>query len=72
MDPVIFTGRVSEAEFRHEHPEEYARLERAGRLTAVVDDPPPRWMLNFSRVVGFSSLAIGVVLIWLIIATALR
>jgi uncharacterized protein YjeT (DUF2065 family) len=29
-------------------------------------------MRNFSRVVGFSSVAIGVVLIWLIIATALR
>ncbi len=72
MDPVIFTGRVSEEEFRHEHPAEYERLEREGRLARIAADPPPRWMRNFSRVVGFSAVAIGVVLIWLIIATALR
>ena len=72
MDPVIFTGRVSEEEFRHEHPAEYERLEREGRLAQIAADPPPRWMRNFSRVVGFSALAIGVGLIWLIIATALR
>ncbi|MEK7385706.1 MAG: hypothetical protein AABZ83_04630 [candidate division NC10 bacterium] len=72
MDPVIFTGRVSEEEFRHEHPVEYERLEREGRLERIAADPPPRWMRNFSRVVGFSSVAIGVVLIGLIIATALR
>ncbi|HET7343100.1 MAG TPA: hypothetical protein VFL90_16665 [Methylomirabilota bacterium] len=72
MDPVIFTGRVHEDEFRAEHPAEYERLKDAGRLELFAADPPPRWLLNFSRVVGFSSLAIGTILIWLIIATALR
>jgi len=72
MDPVIFTGRVEEEEFQRDHPEEYERLRAEGRLEARRADPPPRWMRNFSRVVGFSSLAIGIVLIWLIIITALR
>ncbi len=72
MDPVIFTGRVEETEFRRDHPEEFERLQAQGRLEARRADPPPLWMLNFSRVVGFSSLAIGLVLAWLIIVTALR
>jgi len=72
MDPVIFTGRVTEAELQEERPAEYERLRASGGLEALRADPPPRWMVNFSRVVGFSSLAIGIVLIWLIITTALR
>ena len=72
MDAVIFTGRVSEEEFAHEHPAEYETLAREGRLARLAADPPPRWMRNFSRVVGFTSLAIGIVLVWLIIITALR
>ena len=71
MDPVIFTGRLEEEEFRRDHPEEYERLRAEGRLESRRADPPPRWLRNFSLVVGLSSLAIGLVLIWLIIATAL-
>jgi cytochrome b subunit of formate dehydrogenase len=72
MDPVIFTGRVEEHEFRAEHPAEYERLRAEGRLAERAADPPPRWLTNFSRVVGFTSLGIGLVLVWLIIATAVR
>ena len=72
MDPVIFTGRVTETELAHEHPAEYEWLRASGQLHERRAEAPPRWMINFSRVVGFSSLAIGIVLIWLIIATALR
>jgi cytochrome b subunit of formate dehydrogenase len=72
MDVVIFTGRVEEAEFRRDHPEEYEQLREQGRLEARRADPPPLWMLNFSRVVGSISLAIGLILAWLIIVTALR
>jgi cytochrome b subunit of formate dehydrogenase len=71
MDPVIFTGRVEEEEFKHDHPAEYERLQRESRLAEIAADPPPLWMRNFSRVVGFTALGIGIVLIWLIIATAL-
>jgi cytochrome b subunit of formate dehydrogenase len=72
MDPVIFTGRLETAEFEREHPAEYERLRSDGRLDQVAADPPPLWLRNFSRVVGFSALATGIVLIWLIISTALR
>jgi cytochrome b subunit of formate dehydrogenase len=72
MDPVIFTGRISEEEMRLERPEEYERLRAEGRLETLRADPPPLWMRNFSRVVGFTALAIGIILIWLIVATALR
>ena len=34
MDTVIFTGRMSDDELRHERPVEYARLHRDGRLAA--------------------------------------
>jgi hypothetical protein len=72
MDPVIFTGRVSEDDLRHEHPDEYERLRQEGGLARIAAPPPPLWMRNFSRVVGFGALATGTVLVWLIIATALR
>jgi hypothetical protein len=74
MDPVIFTGRLEEEEFRRDHPEEYEPLRPGGRLESrrADPDPPPLWLRNFSLVVGLSSLAIGLVLVWLIIATALR
>ncbi len=71
MDPVIFTGRLSEEEFRRDHPEEYERLRRTGRLEARRADPPPLWLQNFARVVGFTALATGLGLAWLIISTAL-
>jgi cytochrome b subunit of formate dehydrogenase len=72
MDPVIFTGRVEEEEFRRDHPEEYDRLKAQGRLEARRADPPPLWLRNFSLVVGLSALAVGLVLVWLIITTALK
>jgi cytochrome b subunit of formate dehydrogenase len=72
MDPVIFTGRLDEEEFRHDHPAEYERLVAEGRLESRRAEPPPLWLRNFSRAVGYSSLAIGIILIWLIITTAIR
>jgi hypothetical protein len=72
MDPVIFTGRLEEEEFLRDHPEEYERLRAQGRLDSRRADPPPLWLRNFSLVVGLSAVTIGLVLIWLIIATALK
>ena len=72
MDPVIFTGRIDEEEFRRDHPAEYERLREAGQLEGLRTDPPARWLRNFSRVVGLSALGTGLVLIWLIISTAIR
>ncbi len=72
MDPVIFTGRIDAEEFRRDHPAEYERLEREGRLERLRADAPPRWLRNFAWVVGFCGLGTGLVLIWLIVTTVLR
>jgi cytochrome b subunit of formate dehydrogenase len=72
MDPVIFTGRIAEAEMRREHPAEYERLRGEGRLAALRADPPPLWMRNVARVIGLTGLATGIVLIALILLTVLR
>jgi cytochrome b subunit of formate dehydrogenase len=72
MDPVIFTGRIEAEEFRRDHPAEYERLERQGRLEGLRADAPPRWLRNFAWVAGFCGLGTGLILVWLIITTVLR
>ncbi|OFW10634.1 MAG: hypothetical protein A3G20_03770 [Acidobacteria bacterium RIFCSPLOWO2_12_FULL_59_11] len=62
MDLVIFTGRVSEKEFRNERPLEYERLLATGELSALQTDAPLPWLRSFGKVVGFSVIAIGFVL----------
>jgi cytochrome b subunit of formate dehydrogenase len=62
MDPVIFTGRVSDQVFRTERPLEYQRLEEGGRLEGLQADPPYQWLRNFAHLLGFSALAIGFLL----------
>ena len=57
---------------RQERPGEYAQLVREGRLEALLADPPPLWMRNFARVVGFSALTIGFFLIFMIGLSLIR
>ena len=63
MDMVIFTGRESEEEFRQRRPDEYQRMISEGRGAIRITDAPPKWLINFARVVGFTALAIGVTLL---------
>jgi len=62
MDLVIFTGRVSERELIEERPLEHERLLAEGRLAEIASDPPPRWLRNFGRLVGFLAVGVGLVL----------
>ena len=64
MDMVIFTGVESEEEFKHKRPLEYQRLV-AGREArcAKVGEKPQRWFVNFSRIVGFTAIAFGLMLL---------
>ena len=71
MDLVIFTGRVSEEELRQERPVEYERGRREGFLEALKTDAPPRWMKNFSRIIGTIAVSIGILLFVLIIFSLL-
>jgi len=63
MDMVIFTGVESEEEFKHNRPEEYKRVAAEGKLESRVGIAPPIWLLNFSKVVGFTAIFIGLLLL---------
>ena len=63
MDMVIFTGVESEKEFRHKRPMEFARLQREGKLETRIGNAPANWYVNFSRVVGYAAIAIGLLLL---------
>jgi cytochrome b subunit of formate dehydrogenase len=72
MDLTIFTGKHSEEELIERHPEEYARLVQNGELDALRTDAPPRWLKNFSRLMGVTAIVIGFVLLGLTIAAFVR
>jgi hypothetical protein len=63
MDMVIFTGVESEEEFKHKRPLEYQRLAAEGKLEAKLGEKPQAWYVRFSKVVGFTAITIGVVLL---------
>ena len=63
MDMVIFTGVESEKEFKHKRPIEYERLVKEGKLDARIGNAPATWFVNFSRVVGYTAIAIGLLLL---------
>jgi cytochrome b subunit of formate dehydrogenase len=63
MDMVIFTGVESEEEFEHKRPLEYQRNAAEGKLEGKLAAKPQRWFINFSRIVGFTAIAIGVILL---------
>jgi cytochrome b subunit of formate dehydrogenase len=63
MDMVIFTGVESEEEFSHKRPLEYQRLVKEGKLESRLGEAPGSYQLNFSRVVGFTAIFIGLTLL---------
>jgi cytochrome b subunit of formate dehydrogenase len=71
MDPVIFTGSVTDTELKEERPDEYARLARDGALAALRVDPPPAWLVRFGRVVAVTAVSIGLTLVGLILYAVL-
>jgi hypothetical protein len=68
MDMVNFTGRESEEEFKNRRPDEYARMVAEGRSAIRITDAPPKWLINFSRVVGFTAILIGLTLLILTVS----
>ena len=67
MDPVIFTGRMTVDELKHDKPGEYEQLVRDGRLNSHLVDPFPRPAEKAIRIFGFTALAVGLTLIVLIV-----
>jgi cytochrome b subunit of formate dehydrogenase len=62
MDLVIFTGRESEEEFRKRRAAEYQRLEETGQLE-MTTTAPALWLKNFGRIVGWTIILTGFVLL---------
>ena len=72
MDPVIFSGKVPYEEWKHERPREYDILVKDGKLKAHLDkEPPPKWLITWSRIFGTFFLILGfgfvVLIIWAMI-----
>ncbi len=67
IDLVIFTGRARTEYFEDEHPLEYERDRRAGRLESLQAAPPSRATYLWSLGLGFAALAVGVFLVLLVI-----
>jgi cytochrome b subunit of formate dehydrogenase/nitrate/TMAO reductase-like tetraheme cytochrome c subunit len=67
LDTVMFTGAVPLEEFRREHSLEYRRLVESGELSKYLVDAPSRPFTLGSKVLGFTLLAIGLVLLVLVL-----
>lgn len=72
MDTTIFTGTMTEEEFKERHGEEYERLAREGKLEEKLATKPPIWLMNFSKVTGFTAVFIGLVLLVLTVSAYFR
>ena len=70
MDPVIFTGRVSLEELKHDKPGEYEELMASGTIAEIEErlvDAFPKRLEKAFKTFGFIALGIGLTLIALIV-----
>ena len=63
LDIVMFTGAVPLEEFRREHALEYQRLRESGELARHLVDEPTRPFTLGAKILGFSLIAFGLVLL---------
>jgi hypothetical protein len=68
LDVVMFTGRVTLQEYRHEHALEYNRLAASGELQKYLVDAPSKPLTLGSRILGFTLIGIGLVLLVLVVS----
>jgi cytochrome b subunit of formate dehydrogenase len=71
MDPVIFTGRVSEHELREERPAEYERLRAARRIDEIEVGPAPTWVPRLATGVALVAVTLGLAMVGLILYAVL-
>lgn len=67
LDVVIFTGRATAQYLEEEHPLEYERLKREGRLAERIAPPPPRWLYLAAVLLAVCAMVIGLTLTGLVI-----
>lgn len=69
MDIVVFTGRMSVEELKHDKPAEYEALVKEGRLEEFLVEPYPVIVTRAIRLFGWTALSIGFsIVIWIIYA----
>lgn len=71
MDPVIFTGRISVEELKHDKPGEYEDLVASGKLDDHLVEPYPPNVEKGMKIFGFTALGLGLIIVFLIIFTML-
>lgn len=71
VDEVMFSGQLSEEEFKHERAEEYDRLVKEGRLEELRVELPPWWYRYFAVTMGILAMLIGTIMTVLIILAGL-
>jgi len=63
LNAVLVIGVESQNEFQHKRPLEFARVLHDGKLEGRLGEKPQIWQPNFSRVIGFTAIAIGLILL---------
>ena len=66
LDTVMFTGAMSLEEFQREHTVEYNRLVETGQLESHRVPPPSPALALGSRILGFTLITIGLILLLLV------
>jgi cytochrome b subunit of formate dehydrogenase len=72
LDIVMFTGSMSLEEFKREHRVEYNRLVASGELEKYLVDAPSRPMTRGSKILGFTLIAFGLLLLALVLIGVFR
>jgi cytochrome b subunit of formate dehydrogenase len=67
LDIQMFTGSMPLEKFKHDHVLEYTRLVETGRLKDYLVDAPSRPMTIGSKILGFTLMAIGLILLILML-----
>ena len=69
MDIVVFTGRMSLEEFRHDKPAEYEALVQKGELEQHLAEPYPPIVTKTIRIFAWGALALGFsMVVWIVYA----
>jgi thiosulfate reductase cytochrome b subunit len=69
MDIVVFTGRMSVEELKHDKPAEYDALVRDGNLDKHLVEPYPAIVIRTIRAFAWTALAIGfAMVVWIVYA----
>ena len=66
LDTVMFTGTMSIEHFARDHPLHYKRLVETGELQKYLVDEPSKPMKLASKILGFTLIAFGLILLVLI------